>query len=148
MLHLFGGLADFGTRMDIDPSTRPDVIGNAWLPPFARDSFDVVILDPPYFHPNQQEKNALLAKSAWIARRTVIWFHTIWIAADRRLKLEKAYLVRVGDTCQVRCIQYFRVDPEKREPLKYINRGPAMKYNRWLSQPQGFAFGDSTEAAD
>ena len=33
VLHLFGGRADFGTRLDIDPLVRPHVIGDAWLSP-------------------------------------------------------------------------------------------------------------------
>jgi len=134
VLHLFGGRATFGSRLDIDPTTRPDVVGDAWLPPFARDSFDVVILDPPYFRLNQQEKQALLAGAAWVARRRVVWFHTIWIASDTRLHAERAWLVRVGDTCYVRCLQYFQVSTErKRPPKRFFDRGPAMKYNRWLN---------------
>jgi hypothetical protein len=42
-LHLYGGLATFGSRLDADPKTRPDVIGNALYPPFRCKSFDVVI---------------------------------------------------------------------------------------------------------
>jgi hypothetical protein len=48
VVHFFGGLANFGVRMDIDPSTGPDLVADAWLPPFGRDAFDVVVLDPPY----------------------------------------------------------------------------------------------------
>ena len=67
VLQLFGGLSDFGIRLDIDPTVRPDVIGDAWVPPFKRDSFDVVIIDPPYFRLNAQEKNALFRAAGWIA---------------------------------------------------------------------------------
>lgn len=35
ILHLFGGRSTFGTRMDIDPIVTPDVIADAWLPPFG-----------------------------------------------------------------------------------------------------------------
>jgi hypothetical protein len=140
VLHLFGGQATFGTRLDIDPTTHPDVQGDAWLPPFGKDTFDVVVLDPPYFRLNQQEKNSLLAGAAWIARHRVVWFHTIWIASDRRLTLERSWFVRVGDTCHVRCLQYFLATERKLEPRRYFERGPAMKYNRWLQQPQGLPF--------
>ena len=140
VLHLFGGRATFGTRMDIDPLTNPDVVGDAWLPPFARDSFDVVVLDPPYVRLNQQEKNTLLRRAAWIARQRLIWFHVMWVAADRFLRQEKAYLVRVGDACQVRCLQYFTVSPEKSEPDWCATHGPAVRYNRWVIQPQGLPF--------
>src|SRR5688572_21940238 len=66
VLHLFGGLARFGTRIDIDRGTRPNVIADAWMPPFRRDSFDVVILDPPYYGINQQMKSLLLCGAAFI----------------------------------------------------------------------------------
>ena len=57
--HLFGGRATFGTRIDIDPIVRPHVIADAWMPPFAMNAFDVVILDPPYVGINQQMKDTL-----------------------------------------------------------------------------------------
>jgi hypothetical protein len=133
VLHLFGGLADFGVRLDIDPAVQPDYLGDAWLPPFARDSFDVVILDPPYCDISQQENDSLLRAAAWIARRHVIWFHTVWIATDRNLPLERACLVRVGEQCAARVLQVFKVLPSKRAPVSKFKRGPAVKYNRWTS---------------
>jgi hypothetical protein len=141
VLHLFGGRATFGLRLDVDPATNPDVIGDAWLPPFRGDSFDVVILDPPYasasmrFHLNAQQKNALFRAAGWIARERVIWFSTLWISASMGLKTEASWLVRVGDNSYVRCLQYFRV-VDKPGPVKRFERGPAMKYNRWLRQPE------------
>jgi hypothetical protein len=135
ILHLFGGRSTFGTRLDMDPVVKPDVIGDAWLPPFARESFDVVILDPPYFHMNLQMKNALFRAAGWIAREHVVWFHTLWSSASQGLKADRAFLVRVGDTCACRCLQYYRV-VERPGPVKNFNRGPAMKYNRWLAQPE------------
>lgn len=131
--HLFGGLAKFGTRIDIDPGTRPHVIGDAWLPPFVRDAFDVVILDPPYMGINQQMKQALLRGAAWIAKERVVWFHTQWVAADSRMDLERAWLVRVGDSCACRCIQVFKTSADKNMPRNHFTRGPAIRYNRWLS---------------
>lgn len=119
--------------MDIDPVTRPDVRADAWLPPFVKNAFDVVILDPPYLSINQQMKQQLLRAAAYIARTQVIWFHTMWIAADAQMRLDRAWLVRVGDSCAVRCIQVFTVPKVKVLPRNYFTRGPAMKYNRWLA---------------
>lgn len=137
VLHLFGGRASFGLRLDLDPLTQPDVIGDAWLPPFRRDSFDVVILDPPYVRFSAQ--GALFRAAGWIARERMIWFHTIWGTQAYGLKAERAWLVRVGDNCHVRCLQYFRV-VGKPGPVKYFKRGPAMKYNRWLVPQKGLPF--------
>ena len=140
ILQLFGGRSSFGTRLDVDPFVHPDVIGDAWLPPFRQDSFDVVIIDPPYVTLNAQAKHALFCAANNIARSRVIWFSTIWTAASSGLSTEKAYLVRVGDSCHVRCLQYYRIR-EKMQPVARFKRGPQMKYNRWLWQPRGFDFG-------
>lgn len=134
VLHLFGGRADFGVRLDRDPAVRPDVVGDAWLPPFDVDAFDVVVLDPPYLGINQQMKSSLLRTASTIARRRVFWFHTLWSAGDRYAKPVRAWLVRVGDMSHVRCLQEFRSDfPDKIRPPIYFTRGPAIKYNHWTN---------------
>ena len=141
VVHLFGGRSRFGLRLDIDPVTRPHVYGDAWLPPFVRDAFDVVILDPPYMGINQQMKSALLRSAAWIAREHVVWFHTQWIAAGGKwCQLDRAWLVRVGDSCAVRCLQVFRTSAEKTAPRHVFTRGPAIRYNRWLAGEQRLPF--------
>lgn len=132
--HLFGGMAKFGIRLDIDPITRPHVIADAWLPPFVKDAFDIVILDPPYVNINQQMKQQLLRGAAYIAKDSVIWFHTMWVASDRGLSLHRSWLVRVGDSCSVRCVQEFKVRRgPKQKPRNFFTRGPAIRYNRWLA---------------
>src|ERR1700730_3828251 len=109
VLHLFGGLARFGTRMDIDPITKPDVIGDAWLPPFRENSFDAVVLDPPYERFSCQMTFALCCQASLIAREQVICFHTLWLDHPARLQLRKAYAVVVGRNSVMRCLQFFDV---------------------------------------
>lgn len=140
VLQLFGGLSKWGVKLDIDPITRPHVIGDAWLPPFKKNAFDVVILDPPYVGINQQMKQQLLRGAAYCAQEHLIWFHTMWIASDARCVLERGWLVRVGDTCSVRCIQIFRTPIEKPLPRLHFSRGPAIRYNRWLTSQEGLPF--------
>ena len=145
-VHFFGGLARWGTRIDIDPITRPHILADAWLPPFGVNAFDVVILDPPYIAMNQQMKKYLLEAAAFVAAERVIWFHTQWIASDRKLTLERAWLVRVGDSCAVRCIQVFQVKQHgaaKRMSAPHFTRGPAIKYNRWLAGQTGLPFAEA-----
>lgn len=49
ILHPFGGQAEFGIKVDINPEVHPDVVGDAHnLNMFKDDTFDLVILDPPY----------------------------------------------------------------------------------------------------
>ena len=140
ILHLFGGKATFGTRIDIDLDVRPDVVADAWLPPFAENSFDVVVLDPVYAQILLPEKLSLFIAAGRIARRRVIWFHTIWMAGCLGLKPEKAWLCRPSDSCCIRCLQFFKKTRPIHAQEKDFERGPAIKYNRWLTQPEGFAF--------
>jgi hypothetical protein len=75
VLQLYGGLSSFGIRLDADPAVRPDIIGNALFPPFGCESFDVVIVDPPY-QSNYNMPAMVLTPAACIAREKVWWFHT------------------------------------------------------------------------
>lgn len=75
VLHLYAGMADFGMRLDADPLTMPDVIGSALFPPFNCESFDAVIVDPPYKSIFNMPSVCLMP-AACIARKNVWWFHT------------------------------------------------------------------------
>ena len=48
ILQPFGGLAEYGLRLDIRRAVIPDVLANAEQLPFKDDVFDMVLLDPPY----------------------------------------------------------------------------------------------------
>lgn len=48
VLHVFGGKAEYGLRLDIKADVEPDVIGDAHQLPFRDNVFDMVIADPPY----------------------------------------------------------------------------------------------------
>lgn len=48
ILHPFGGRAEYGIRIDLEPKTQPDILANAEALPFQDNSFDLVICDPPY----------------------------------------------------------------------------------------------------
>lgn len=146
VVHFFGGKARFGTRMDIDPLTKPHVLGDAWLPPFKRSSFDVVILDPPYVKFSAQMTMALCCQAAFVAREKVVWFSTLWLDHPARLRLSKAYAVVVGRNAVMRCLQFFDVPANKMEPTRKFSRGPAIKYNRWLANPLHLPFGDPPAA--
>ena len=142
-LHLFGGRAKFGVRMDIDPMTNPDVFGDAFLPPFKKSSFDVVILDPPYrpyMDLGPDNCRPMLMNAAWLARREVIWFAPVWIDGYRFLKLERSYLVRVAQYAEIRALQFLRPVYPKWKPATHFRRGPQIRYNRWIVQPQQLPF--------
>jgi SAM-dependent methyltransferase len=48
ILHPFGGRAEIGERCDLDATLEPDYICDAHALPFEDETFDCVILDPPY----------------------------------------------------------------------------------------------------
>lgn len=48
ILHPFGGMAEYGIRVDVDPSINPDIVANAESLPFNDKTFDLVVCDPPY----------------------------------------------------------------------------------------------------
>jgi hypothetical protein len=104
----------------------------------------VVILDPPYSHINAQMKVALFRQYMWIARERIIWFHTQWSSTYGGVIHEKAWLVRVGDACHVRCLQFFRPRLPKRPPFTHYRRGPGIKYNRWLAGEMPLPFGEAS----
>lgn len=135
VLHLFGGRAKFGTRLDIDPATKPDVLGDAWLAAhiFPKASFDTVVLDPPYFKLCREELGQLMAAAAFVARSQAVWLHQLWAPSCFGLSLSRGWLVRVGDSMVVRALQVFRRNSREIQPARYFSRGPAMKYNAWLA---------------
>jgi hypothetical protein len=144
-LHLFGGRAKFGVRMDTDPLTQPDVIGDAFLPPFAESSFEVVILDPPYrpyMDLGPDQCRPLLMNAAWLARKEVIWFAPLWISGYRFLRLERSMVVRVADYAEMRVMQFLRPVFPKWKPATHFRRGPQIKYNRWLMPNRLLPFGE------
>jgi len=48
ILHPFGGMAEFGMRVDLNPTVEPNFVADAHELPFEDEAFDLVILDPPY----------------------------------------------------------------------------------------------------
>jgi len=48
ILQPFGGMAEYGVRVDTNLEVNPDIIGDAHNLPFPDNSFDFVLCDPPY----------------------------------------------------------------------------------------------------
>jgi uncharacterized protein YbaR (Trm112 family) len=48
VLHPFGGMAEYGLRVDINPEVNPDIIADAHRLPFKDNVFGMVVCDPPY----------------------------------------------------------------------------------------------------
>ena len=65
VLHPFGGMAEYGTRVDLNPAVEPDVVADAHELPFEDGEFDAVVLDPPY---SDEEAERLEARWTAAAR--------------------------------------------------------------------------------
>lgn len=48
VLNLCSGKSQIGFRVDIDPTVKPDMLGDIYNLPFPKLSFDTVIMDPPW----------------------------------------------------------------------------------------------------
>lgn len=48
VLHPFGGRAEYGIRVDLQAELEPDVVADAHRLPLDDETFQVVVLDPPY----------------------------------------------------------------------------------------------------
>jgi len=56
ILHVFGGKAKIGVRIDINPRVEPDFIMDAHHLEFPDESFEVVICDPPFSDNDNKNK--------------------------------------------------------------------------------------------
>lgn len=48
ILHPFGGMSEIGDRVDLNPTVEPHIVGDAHALPIEDETYDCVILDPPY----------------------------------------------------------------------------------------------------
>jgi len=112
VLHAFGGLAAWGTRLDVDTTTHPHIIGSAFAPPFRQGAFAHTIIDPPYTPAFSKRGIAtrLLLTLAHVTRESLWWFSDRWAwAPPAALPQVHAWLVRVGDGHRIRCLQQFGI---------------------------------------
>lgn len=86
ILHPFGGMAELGTRVDLNPTVDPDVVADANDLPFEDASFDLVVLDPPY----SDEEAATLYDSPKLRR-------SLYMVEALRVLRPGGWLVVYGD---------------------------------------------------
>ena len=120
ILHPFGGKAEYGLRVDVNPETVPDVLGNAHNLPFKNESFDCVILDPPYssddamrlygtptpkFKVYTVEAVRVLKEGGWL-----VMYHDIATPTIRGTVLKKRIFLESRMWHKLRCIHIHKKD--------------------------------------
>lgn len=90
VLHVFGGQAKIGLKLDLNPDVNPDKVGDAHDIPYCDELFDVVICDPPYSDEENEELYGItepLRFKKWIAEAVrvcrwdgfVVLYHDRWL---------------------------------------------------------------------
>lgn len=111
VLHPFGGKAEVGTRVDVNPDLRPDVVADAHELPFDDNSFEAVICDPPYSNDESREiyGTGPLRTAAWmreavrVSSRYVVTYHVRMLPRPRGTRLVRVVVVllRPGHSARI-----------------------------------------------
>ncbi len=129
VLQLFGGQADWGITIDLDRTLRPSVVGNALFPPFACETFDAVLIDPPYTRASNGVASMLICVAACLARSRVWWFATSAIGTGYHgLRLLRWWAVLPSEHGQLRVLAEFE---RRRHPARGCHPIPR---DRWPKQ--------------
>lgn len=118
VLHIFGGKAEYGWRLDMKAEVEPHVIGDAHHLPFRSNCFDVVIADPPYS--NELSKSMYgtgkIMYKQWAAEAArvckpggfVVVYHIVVQTRPKDTVLHKRILLEVGHNHRIRWVGIFR----------------------------------------
>jgi hypothetical protein len=88
-LHICCGKSMLGdVRLDLDPNVNPDIIADAAKIPFADNSFETILCDPPY-NGKMQWNHDLLSELARVAKLRIIFQHW-FIPANKNGLYKKA----------------------------------------------------------
>jgi hypothetical protein len=116
LLQPFGGRAELGTRVDLNPELEPDVVADAHELPFDDASFEVVLLDPPYSNEEARDiygtpklrRGIYSAEAVRVARRQVVTYHVRMQPRPRGTYLERVVVVLLRSGHTARICQIFR----------------------------------------
>lgn len=107
VLHPFGGMAEIGVRVDLNPETNPDYVGDAHDLPFDDGEFDAVICDPPYSNEENEQLYGItkpLKMKEWVneAERVLkpngflVLYHDRWLTKPRNCEYWMRIIVLVS----------------------------------------------------
>ena len=120
ILQPFGGLAEYGTRVDVLKEVHPDLFGDAHLLPFTDCSFKVVICDPPYSGENAVKMYGFnnLKEQEWIKetgrvtaqRGFLVIYHEKWIPRPKDFSFWARIIVLLKAHHSARICSIFQKD--------------------------------------
>lgn len=95
-LHVCSGHSQLGDiRLDSDRAISPDIVGDAARLPFADQSFNSVLCDPPY-NGRFQWNHDVLSELSRVARRRIIFQHW-FMPADQHGRWRKLHKFRLAN---------------------------------------------------
>jgi len=125
ILQPFGGMAEYGIRVDINPETNPDILADAHnLNMFEDEVFDLVILDPPYNDAYNKRLYGIDKPLYWKKYTSeavrvlkdggyLVIYHMLATPSIRNTVLVKRIFLETRMWHRLRCIHIHKKDKEK-----------------------------------
>jgi hypothetical protein len=116
LLQPFGGRAELGFRCDLNADLSPDQICDAHELPFGDDTFEAVLLDPPYSDDESRDlygtpklrRSVYTREAVRVARRHVVTYHVRLQPRPRGTYLERVIVVLLRSGHTARIVQIYR----------------------------------------
>lgn len=146
ILHPFGGEAEYGLKVDINPDLKPDIIADAHQLPFKDNTFSMVVCDPPYdeahskklYNTKSVSYNRYIAEAVRVCKPEgyIVSYH--WAITPRPAGTSYYCRIFIGGRIwhrpRVACV--FRKDTIEMETIKKKARG--LKNNTKVAQASLF----------
>lgn len=124
ILHPFGGLAEYGIRVDVNSDVRPHVVADAHALPFKSDRFAMVIVDPPYSDKLSREiyGTGKLKYYTYVSEAVrvckpggrVVLYHVMMLPRPEGTAYDKRIFLAIRLWHRLRCVNVFRkLHPEE-----------------------------------
>jgi len=97
VLHLCSGYSDIGDcKLDINPDAKPNIVADVHYLPFKDQSFDTIIVDPPWHGPQTwMQWEQMMKEMIRIARKRIVMIlgNLIYIL-PKPFELREVYIVK------------------------------------------------------
>lgn len=118
ILHPFGGMAEYGLRVDINPDLEPHIIADAHHLPFKSDVFAMVIVDPPYsdslsrkiYGTGKLKYNTFVGEAVRVTKAGgyIVLYHVVMLPRPKGTFYDKRIYMGIRIWHRLRCVNIFR----------------------------------------